>query len=173
GGTGRGRGWAPGAAAVEMGIAEEAGRRETVQCLGHLCVGIRVVAEGGESLPAEEAGPACDDEGDDHAIAAAERAHPGAKLHHFSHELVAEHVARLHGRDEAVVEMEIRAADGGGGDLDDGIARIHDLGHGDVVHANVARAVPADGLHDWLPMSLVATSCASMRCLNRRSPSLT
>src|SRR5262249_58838372 len=81
------------------------------------------------------------------------------------------------GGDDVVVEVEIRAADGGGGAPDDGIAWIQDPGLGDVVHANVARPVPADGLHDPLSsrvsIPLVATSCVSIRCLNCRSPSRT
>ena len=37
---------------------------------------------------------------------------------------------RLHRRDDAVVDVQVRAADGAGGDLDDGVARMLDLGIG-------------------------------------------
>ena len=63
-------------------------------------------------------------------------------LHDLAHELVAEDVAALHGGHEAVVEMQVGAADGAGGDLDDGVARMLDLRVGDRVAADVVLAVP-------------------------------
>src|SRR5688572_32496129 len=46
----------------------------------------------------------------------------------LAHELVAEDVALEHRRDEAVVEVQVGAADRGRGDTHDGVARVDDLG---------------------------------------------
>jgi hypothetical protein len=45
-----------------------------------------------------------------------------------AHELVAHDVSGLHGRNEAVVEVKIRAADSGPCDLDDCVVGIQELG---------------------------------------------
>jgi hypothetical protein len=60
---------------------------------------------------------------------------------------VAEDVALLHARHEVVVEVQIRATDGGGRDLDDRVGRFLDLGLGNVVDADVPLAVPAERFH--------------------------
>ena len=68
-------------------------------------------------------------------------------LHHLAHGLVAEDVATLHGRHVAVQQVEVRTADGGAGDPDDGVARLlEDRIRGRFV-ANVTVAMPADRLH--------------------------
>ncbi|MNS50349.1 hypothetical protein D3C72_829940 [compost metagenome] len=64
---------------------------------------------------------------------------------------MAENIAAVHARDDAVIEVEVRAADGGGGDLDDGVPRIDDLGIGDRVHPNVVFAVPGQCAHGIRP----------------------
>ena len=65
----------------------------------------------------------------------------------IAHRLVAEDVALLHGRHVAVEEVQVGAADGGGGDPHDGVARVLDLRDRDGVDADVALAVPAECLH--------------------------
>jgi hypothetical protein len=56
---------------------------------------------------------------------------------------VAEDVAALHGGLVAVEEMKVGAANGAGGDLDDRIAGMLDLGIGNRIDPNVAFSVPA------------------------------
>ena len=102
---------AAGVAAGHVRVAEEAGRRVAVQLLRHPRVRVRVVAQRPELLLAEEAAAARDRERHDDAVADLQLGVLLADLDDFAHELVAEDVARLHRRDEAVVEMEIGAAD--------------------------------------------------------------
>jgi hypothetical protein len=75
---------------------------------------------------------------------------PGPGLDDLAHELVAQDVALHHRGDEAVIEVQVRTADGGRGDLDDRIAGIDDLGVGHGVHADVVFAVPGQGAHGRL-----------------------
>ena len=141
-------GLAAGIAAGEVGIAERAAHRVAHQDFGGVG-GLRRVAvvAGAELLAlAEEALAARDGEGDDHALALLER-RLGADLDHLAHEFVADDVARAHGRDIAVVEVEVGAADRGRGDLEDRVARIDDLGIGDGVDADVVAALPGYGAH--------------------------
>lgn len=65
-----------------------------------------------------------------------------ADLHHLAHGLVADDVAFLHFRDDAVKDVQIRAADGAGGDLDDGVTWILDFGIRNRLVAHIALAVP-------------------------------
>jgi hypothetical protein len=51
---------------------------------------------------------------------------------------MSENVAPLHGGLIPIKEMKIRAADGAGGDLDDGVARMLDLWVGDGIYPDVA-----------------------------------
>src|SRR5262249_12991574 len=70
-------------------------------------------------------------------------------LDDLAHRLVADDVALLHGRHEAVVQVQVAAADGGRGDPDDAVGRVGDLRVGDVIDADVAGAVPAYRFHDF------------------------
>ena len=58
-------------------------------------------------------------------------------------------VAALHRRHEAVVEMQVGAADRGRGDAHDGVARVQDLRVRDVLDPDVLGAFPAVGKHRW------------------------
>ena len=80
-------------------------------------------------LPAVAAG---DRERHDHAVADLQVLDLRADLDDLAHELVAEDVALLHRRDEAVVEVQVRAADRRRGDPDDRVARVQDLRVGHV-----------------------------------------
>src|SRR5205823_873589 len=103
---------------------------------------------------AEEAMAARDREGHDNAVARFKGLVLVADVDHLAHELVAEDVAFLHRRDVRVVEVQIRAADGGRRDLEDGITRIEYGRIGHVVNPYVFAAIPADGLHALrLPLS--------------------
>ena len=53
----------------------------------------------------------------------------------------------LHGGDDAIVNMEVGAADRAGGHLDDGVLGMLDLGVRDVVATHIAFAVPSQCLH--------------------------
>ena len=119
---------AAGIAAVHVRIAEESRRRIAVQLLRHPGVRVGVVAQRPELLLAEEAMPAGDRERHHHAVADLQARVAAADVHHLAHELVAEDVPLLHGGDVAAVDVQVRAADRGGGNPDDGVARVQNLG---------------------------------------------
>src|SRR5512133_2867683 len=68
-------------------------------------------------------------------------------LNHLAHELMADDVPRLHGRDISVVEVQVRTADGRRRDLDDRIVWIDDLRVGHLFHPHVGNTLPANGFH--------------------------
>src|SRR5207248_10839689 len=109
---------------------------------------IGVVAGRPQILLAEPAAPARNGEWHQNAVARIQVLHLGAELHNFTHELVAEDVALLHRGNVAVVEMKIRAADGGGGDLNNGVTPVQDLGVRDIFNANVAASPPQKGFNN-------------------------
>lgn len=74
----------------------------------------------------------------------------GPDLDDLPHHLVSHDVAGQHRRDEVVEQMQVRAADGATGYLDDGIARLLDLRVSDGVAADVFLAVPNQGSHAFL-----------------------
>src|SRR5262249_3619993 len=120
-------------------------------------VRIAVVAQRPELLTAKPALAASDGEGDHDAVALAKLAHLRADLDDLAHEFVAEDIPLLHGRNVAVVEMQIGAADGGRRDPQDRIARVENLGVRDPVDLNVSLAFPAHCSHDR--SSLVEMTC--------------
>jgi hypothetical protein len=71
--------------------------------------------------------------------------------------LMAKNVSALHGRLVAVQQMEVRAANRAGGDLDDHIARVLDYGIGNGVNADIALPVPAECAHRSI--SAQVTTC--------------
>src|SRR5262249_35682841 len=68
-------------------------------------------------------------------------------LDDLAHCLMADDVALFHVRHEPAEEVEIGAADRGGGDADDRVARISNARIGHRLVPDVFRAVPAEGLH--------------------------
>ena len=76
----------------------------------------------------------------------------------LAHVLVAEDVAALHRRLIAVEEVEVRAADRTGGDLDHGVARVLDLRIGDGVNTHIAFPMPAKCAHQLSP-EIVPSKC--------------
>ena len=127
-------GLAAGVAAQHMGIAEQARRGVAPELLGHLVIGVGALAAREESLLAEEAFSAGDRKGNHDAVAHLELIVFGADLDHLAHGLVAEDIALFHRGHDAVEQMQVRAADGAGGDLDDGVAPVLDLGIRHVSH---------------------------------------
>src|SRR4051812_10966712 len=97
--------------------------------------------------PALLALAAGDGERHDHAIAGLELAITRTHLDHLAHEFVADDVARLHAHHEAVVEVEVGAANGAARHPDDRIARLLDDRIGHRIAADVVLAMPAEGLH--------------------------
>ena len=108
-----------------------------------------------------------------HPLALLERAGRSG-LDDLAHEFVAEDVARLHRRDVAIVEVQVRAADGGRGDADDRVARIEDFGIVDRIAADVVLAVPCQRFHadcsSMLPgFGLVLAALVALAAVARRS----
>ena len=134
-------------AAGDVRVAEQPGEG-VAELLGlHLAVRVGALAAGPVAPFALAALAAADGEGHHHAVADLELLVVAADLDHLAHGLVAEHVAALHGGDEAAHQVQVGAADGAGGDLDDGVAAVLDRRIGDAVAADVALAVPSQCLH--------------------------
>ncbi len=115
--------------------------RQTRVPVGH-------VAAGEEALPAEEALAARDGERHDDPVADLEPLHLGADLDDLAHRLVPEDLSLLHERAEvAIVEVQVRAADGSARDLDDQVLRVFELGLGNVLDPDVLRPMPHDRSH--------------------------
>ncbi len=144
---------------VELAVAEEGGALAPLAHLGGLALRL-------QPLPAHDARAAGDVEGHDDAVARRERGDAGAGLLHDAHRLVAQDVARFHVGPEQLVQMQVRAADAGGGDPHDHVRRLLDPWVGDRLHADVPLAVPGQGPHAGLPRA-VPDQCR-VRC--RRHP---
>ena len=116
-------GLAAGEAAEHVRVAEDAARRVAPRAS-------RPSTRWGSSSRTARSGlrwqaqqcAAGDREGHDDAVADLQVRHRRPDLDDLAHELVAEDVALLHRRDEAVVEVQIGAADRGRGDLHDRVA---------------------------------------------------
>src|SRR5438105_2768341 len=130
-----------------MRIAEEAGSGVAEDLVGEMPVAVGALTDGEIAAPALLALAADDREGHDDAVADLQLLVLGTDLDHLAHELVAHYVARFHARDKVVVEVEVGAADRGGCDLDDGIARMLDPGIRDTVAPDILFAVPAQSSH--------------------------
>jgi hypothetical protein len=60
---------------------------------------------------------------------------------------MAHHVAAFHARDDAAVDMQIRAADRARRHLDDGVARVFDFRIGNFIATDIGFAMPSERLH--------------------------
>ena len=127
--------------AVEARVAEEAGALALRDVLGGLALGE-------EATLAHPAAAARDVEGHDDAIAGLEGRDVGAHLLDDAHELVTQHVTGLQVGSERPVEVQVGAADRGGGDADDGVGGLLDDGIGYLGHTDVLDAVPGECSHD-------------------------
>jgi hypothetical protein len=63
-------------------------------------------------------------------------------------------ISLLHGGNEAIVEMQVGAADGRQSDPDNGIAWVEDLRIGYLLDVDLPRATPAKGLHRILLIAM-------------------
>src|SRR4029079_10383830 len=108
-------------------------------------VGVAVLAERPQIVLAAPTFTAGDRERDNNAVADLELLHVPADFHHLAHELMAEDVAVLHGRNEAVEEMKVGSANGGRSDANDCIALVKYPGIGHILDLDVLGALPAIG----------------------------
>ena len=139
-------------AAQHMGIAEQSGGGMTPQLLGHLVIGVGALAARKEAFLAKETFAAGNRERNYDSVANLELLVFRPDLDNLAHGLMAQDVSLFHRRHDAVEQMEIRAADGAGGDLDDGISPVLDLGIRHGVAANVVFAVPSQRSHTGISM---------------------
>jgi hypothetical protein len=137
-----------GVAAVQMGIAEQAGAGLAMQLLQLLGVRIGGIAARPQLALAEEALAAGDYEGHHHPVAPPQPRHRRTGIYNLAHELVAKDITGLHLRHEAVVDVQVRATDRGGGGPDDDVFRRLDARIGNGIDAHVARAVPCKRFHE-------------------------
>jgi len=121
------------------------------QLLGNLVIGISALAAREEPLLAEEAFATGDRKGHYDSVANLELAVFGTDLDDFTHGLVTEDVALFHRGHDAIEQMQVRAADGAGGDLDDGVSAVLDLRVRHRVASNVVLPVPSQGSHPKSP----------------------
>ena len=112
------------------------------ELLSHLVIGIRALAAREEAFLAEKAFSARDREWNHHPITDLELLICRTDLENFAHGFMAENVALLHRGHDAVEKMEVRSADRAGGDLDDGVASVLDLGIRHALAADIVLAVP-------------------------------
>lgn len=109
-----------------------------------------------ELLVAHVAVPTGDLERNDDAVTDRQPVDVAADLANDAHGFVPENVTLVHERSEHLVQVQIRSADVGRGDFDDGVGRRLDLGVGHRVDPDVPSAMPGNCLHARLP-SPVAT----------------
>ena len=126
-----------------MAKSEQTGGRLPHRLSRHLGIGIGAVAARKQPLLAEPALTAANGEGDDDPVTDLEVRDLGPEFDHLAHVLMTEDVAAFHGRLVAVQQMEVGAADGAGGDLDDRVAGMLDLRIRNRVYPDVAFSVPA------------------------------
>src|SRR3954453_19382474 len=180
-------------AAERVGVPETAADGLAPQRLGHPRVGVAVVAQRPQPLPAVPALPAADEGDHHHAVTHLVLGHRAADLGDRAHELVPEHVAGPHRRAAAAQTVQVRAAGHRQADLEDDVVVVEDLRLGDVLHADLVDPAPGHRLHRTpafgatlvqlsrsappgvavrLPCgagSTASTSPTSMSCLARRS----
>ena len=125
---------------VQLRVAEQRRAGAVLVDLGGLALAV-------QALAAHEARAARDVERHDDPVADRDLGDRRPDLGDDAHRLVAEDVALAEERAEQLVEVQVRAADPGRGDLDDHVRRILDrrVGHG--VDADVALAVVGQCSH--------------------------
>ena len=79
-------------------------------------------------------------------VACRQRFDGGPDLFDYTHVLVAENDARF-GGGSTLIHVQVRAADATGGDLDDHIVRVLQLGVGDFLYRYTERSLVHDSFH--------------------------
>src|SRR5208283_5136536 len=139
--------------AENMCVAEQPGGRMSPELFCGLPVRIGALAGGKITSLAEEALAAGDGEWHDNAIADLELLVFLPNLDDLANGLMAKHVAALHLRHDAVVDVQVGAADRAGRDLDDRVAAVLDFGVGNAFAADVALAMPGQSSHFKAPVA--------------------
>src|SRR5690606_20287871 len=116
------------------------GVRIAVEATHRACLRVHVVAVAIQLLLAEIAAAAEDVEGHQHAVAHFQVLHRGAHFLHHAGEFVAHDLPDPRVGHQAVVDVDVGAADARTGDAHDGVVRVFDAGLGDVFDAHPARA---------------------------------
>src|SRR4051794_29902007 len=91
--------------------------------------------------------PAGYTEGNNDAITHLQILHSRANFHNFAHEFMADDIARLHGGDVAIVDVQIGTANGSRSNAQNGITWIQNLGIWNVLHSHIMFSIPADSPH--------------------------
>src|SRR4051794_25982027 len=119
----------------------------TPELHGFGLVGIGAFAARVKSAFAEEALPAGNRKRNYHPIADLEGLVLCTDLDDFTHRLMAQDIAFLHRRNDAIEDVQIGTTNGAGRDLDYGVASILDLWVWHALASDVVLAVPSQGLH--------------------------
>src|SRR5437879_1265541 len=117
------------------------------ELLSLLLVGVRPFAAGKEATLAEEAFAAGDGERHHHPVSYLQLFVVLADLDDLAHRLVTEHVPAFHLGDDAVENVQVRAAYGASRHLDDGVSPVLNRRIGNALAADVALAVPGQCFH--------------------------
>src|SRR6185437_11881169 len=126
--------------ASRFGTAIESRARERSVGIG--IVALRVVA-----AATIRAAAASDGGGNDDAVADLEITHIGAEFLNDAHAFMSEDGARFHAGQRAANHVQIRPANGTGGEMNDGISRLLDLGFRHIVDTNIPHPMKYDGFH--------------------------
>ncbi len=147
-------------AAGQVRIAEQRGHRLAVERRRHILLFSRVGIVAGRILLllAMETAAAADRERHDDALPFLQIARR-PRLDDFAHEFMAQHIARRHAGNDAIIQVKVGPADGRAGDLDDRIAGIDNFRIADRVHANVVGSMPGKCSHH--PFSCLAARVSS------------
>ena len=146
---------------VELAVTEQAGAGLPLRVLGRLALRL-------EPGVTHEARPASDVERHDDPVASAQVADVRADLLDDAHRLVADDVAGCHERRHHLVEVEVRAAQTGGGDPHDGVAGLADRRVGDGLDPHVMAAMPHHRLHERRSGDVVGMNMGARYPVGRR-----
>jgi hypothetical protein len=131
-------------------IAKHAGCRLAEHCFAEVRLRVRILAAAPQLSTAEKALAAAHKKWNRHAVADLHFVSVDARAEFLddAHRLVAEDIAGLHKRDEAVDQVQVGAADTRRGYANDGVARVNDFWIGDVFDLHHIGSAPNRGFHD-------------------------
>src|SRR5581483_9932055 len=110
--------------AQHVRVAENAGDRMAQHGFRDAGVRIGIFAAGEHFATARKADAASDGECGHHAVAFFDLLDIAPGLYNLAHKFVAEDVTALHGWYESAVEVQVRPADGGGRDTNNGVVVV-------------------------------------------------